>query len=457
MKHSLIAAMGCLFLCGAVVVSAQSPTALGSELLVNSHTVGQQLTPDVELASNGSFVVSWTGFDGGGYGVFARRFTATGLAQGLEFQVNVHTPGDQNKSRIGVENNGDFVIAWQSNGQDGGSEAIVARRFAAAGTPLAVEFIVNTYTSGSQNFPQMAVDADGDFVVVWQSYLQDSSSLGIFGRRFDSAGAALANEFQVNTYTTSIQQYPTIASEPSGNFIVAWESHRDGAGGGIFARLFISAGVGGPEFMINSYTQESQTYPTVDRDSTGRFVIAWQGAKGGVSGIFARRFNAAGAAQGPEFQAALNTLGVGVARPEVAIGDDGDFVVTWATISAEDVFSRAFTSAGTPATGDVLVNTYTVGAQGLPSIGTNGNGAFVIAWASAEQDGDAAGVFAQRFAAVAILDVDGNGEITALTDGLLILRFLFGFTGTTLTAGATGPGCLRCDSEAIVPYLTGLT
>ena len=43
-----------------------------------------------------------------------------------------------------------------------------------------------------------------------------------------------------------------------------------------------------------------------------------------------------------------------------------------------------------------------------------------------------------------------------MTDGLLILRFLFGFTGTTLTTGALGVDCTRCTPDAIAGYLTAL-
>jgi hypothetical protein len=52
------------------------------------------------------------------------------------------------------------------------------------------------------------------------------------------------------------------------------------------------------------------------------------------------------------------------------------------------------------------------------------------------------------------LDIDFNGgSPQALTDGLLVLRYLFGFTGSTLTNNATGPGCMRCDATDIVDYL----
>ena len=55
------------------------------------------------------------------------------------------------------------------------------------------------------------------------------------------------------------------------------------------------------------------------------------------------------------------------------------------------------------------------------------------------------------------LNVDGNGVTQPLTDGLLILRYLFGFSGSTLTTGAVGGGCTRCTSGDIVNYLAGLT
>jgi len=51
------------------------------------------------------------------------------------------------------------------------------------------------------------------------------------------------------------------------------------------------------------------------------------------------------------------------------------------------------------------------------------------------------------------LDVDGNGTADALTDGLLVLRYLFGFRGDALVAGAVGNGATRATAAEIEPYL----
>ena len=52
------------------------------------------------------------------------------------------------------------------------------------------------------------------------------------------------------------------------------------------------------------------------------------------------------------------------------------------------------------------------------------------------------------------LDIDGNGESKALSDGLLLIRYLFGFTGDALIVGAIGDGATRDTSDAIEAYIS---
>ena len=51
------------------------------------------------------------------------------------------------------------------------------------------------------------------------------------------------------------------------------------------------------------------------------------------------------------------------------------------------------------------------------------------------------------------LDVDGDGESKALTDGLLLIRYLFGFTGDSLISGAIGNGAERDTAEEVEAYI----
>jgi len=54
------------------------------------------------------------------------------------------------------------------------------------------------------------------------------------------------------------------------------------------------------------------------------------------------------------------------------------------------------------------------------------------------------------------LDIDADAQYSAVTDGMLVVRFLFGISGAELVAGATAPGASRADSALISEYGTDL-
>src|SRR5438128_2372799 len=85
---------------------------------------------------------------------------------------------------------------------------------ARAQTAQGSEFQVNTYTTSVQTYPRVAAAANGDFIVVWQSdgsSGDDTSGFSIQGQRYSSSGAAQGSQFQVNTYTTNGQYSPSVA------------------------------------------------------------------------------------------------------------------------------------------------------------------------------------------------------------------------------------------------------
>jgi hypothetical protein len=90
-------------------------------------------------------------------------------------------------------------------------------------SPTGPEFLVNNTTTLSfQRSAATAMDADGDFVVVWES--PDGDAGGVYAQRFNAAGVAQGGEFLVNTFTTGWQSSPAVAMDADGDFVVAWHS-----------------------------------------------------------------------------------------------------------------------------------------------------------------------------------------------------------------------------------------
>jgi hypothetical protein len=54
------------------------------------------------------------------------------------------------------------------------------------------------------------------------------------------------------------------------------------------------------------------------------------------------------------------------------------------------------------------------------------------------------------------LDIDLDGEIEPLTDGILALRYMFGFRDETLIASAVDLLCDRCEADEIEDYIASI-
>jgi hypothetical protein len=323
---------------------------LGPEFLVNSYTPSGQARPAVAVDDSGNFVVVWSDYSQESLldlGIFGQGFDPVAGPLGTEFHVKSFTTSHQQYPAVAASGTNNFLVVWDSNGQDGSARGLFGRRFSAAGLPAGSEFMVNSYTTGYQVVPAAATDSNGFFVVVWNGE-GPTDSAGVFGQRFDAVGTAFGGEFQVNTYTTNQQREPAVAADGAGNFVVSWISYGqdDGSNWGVFAQRFHSTGVkAGSEFRVNSYTTSSQFISVVGADDAGNFIVTWEGVGPTDSfGVFGRRFNAAGGAIGGEFQ----------------------------------------------------VNAYTTSSQAALAVATNGSGNFVVTWQSGGQDGSGLGVIGRR-------------------------------------------------------------
>ncbi|KAB2966651.1 MAG: hypothetical protein F9K18_05280 [Thermoanaerobaculia bacterium] len=397
----------------------------GPEFQVNTFTTSTQVYSAVASDASGSFVVAWTsygspGTDSDGASVQARRYDAGGTPLGDQFQVNSYTTYAQYFPAVATASQGGFVVVWHSlgsSGTDNDEFSIQGQRFDSLGTPQGGEFQVNSYTTGRQAYPRVASDGPGNFVVVWHSDESfDDPTTSVQAQRFDHDGVPLGSPFQVNSYTTANQEYPTVAAGSQGNFVVVWESN--GSGGtdqdslSIQARRFDASGTPlGADFQVNTYTTSWQGRVAMAMDGGGNFIVVWtSNGSGGTdtssSSIQAQRFAADGTPQGAQFQVNSYTTGY-QANPAVAADSRGNFVVVWQSWGSGgtdndslSVQGQRFDSLGDPLGGEFQVNSYTTSTQDRAAVATDPLGDFVIVWqsdGSSGTDQDGRSIQAQRF------------------------------------------------------------
>ena len=456
---------------------------LGGEFQVNSTSAGEQElfvgTGSHTVASDaaGNSVVVWIsdGQDGSSWGVFGQRFDASGNPVGGEFQVNTNTNSEQRYPSVAMNSAGNFVVTWGSVGPDGNGWGSMHGATDSAGNPLGGEFQVNSYWLSHQYYSSVDLDAAGNFVIAWASFGQDGSNSGIYGQRYDAQGNPLGGEFRINTFTNGDQHYPSVAMDPTGNFVVTWGSYnQDGDGWGVYGQRYDSSGSPvGSEFQVNSFTTSDQYYPSTAIDDAGNFVVTWNSytQDGSSWGIFGQRYDASGSPSGSEFQ--VNTYtDINQIHPSVAMDGSGNFVVTWDSVNQDGdvtgIFGQRYDASGNPVGGEFQVNTFTTSYQQNPSVAMDGTGNFTVVWQSNTQDGSGNGVYAQRYTSgfnsdqsdliesltvtitnrmdgsLELLAVDTTGtNITALYDSVTGVLTLSGADGPTLTSRSCAPSLMK--------------
>ena len=372
------------------------------------------MDPSVTSLSDGGFVVTWESWDqdGDNYGVFGQRYDSSGVKDGSEFQINTYTTSDQAYSSVTSLSEGGFVVTWSSYYQDGDGYGIYGQRYDSSGVKNGSEFQINTYTTSWQYDSSVTSLSDGGFVVTWESAEQDGDYDGIFGQRYDSSGVKNGSEFQINTYTTSYQYASSVTSLTNGGFVVSWTSiGPDGDSFGIFGQRYDSSGVkNGSEFQINTYTTSVQHRASVTSLSDGGFVVTWDSYEqdGDGYGIFGQRYDSSGVKNGSEFQ--INTYTTSRQwKSSVTNLSDGGFVVTWESAEQDGdnygIFGQRYDSSGAKDGSEFQINTTMANKQENPAVTSLTNGGFVVTWDSYDQDGDRAtsntldnyGVYAKTF------------------------------------------------------------
>ncbi|QEG34416.1 Ig-like domain-containing protein [Bythopirellula goksoeyrii] len=397
---------------------------MGAEFQVNSSTIGPQdvvSNKSVAMDAAGNFVVTWSSNqnDGNGYDVYAQLYDAAGTALGGEFAISADANYHHEHSSVAMDAEGNFVVTWtRKNIQGSSHRSAFGQRYDATGTAVGAEFQIDTrMVGGSDDFPSVAMNSSGSFVVTWTD--NDGSNSGVFGKLYDATGTAVGNEFQVNSHVDDSQENSSVAMDATGNFVVTWSSFgQDGSGSGVYGQLFDAAGTAvGSEFQVNTQFDGHQERPSVAMDALGNFAVTWTTESiGGVwSSVNGQRYDAAGTRVGGEFQVNSDAIENRTQRSSLAMDAAGNFVVTWSSEGGDgfspNVSGQRYDAAGAALGGEFQINSQTFFGQRNPSVAMLDAEHYVVTWNSTGQDGGGhRGVFGQMSNPVVTIPA-GSGTV----------------------------------------------
>lgn len=351
-------------------VPASQPVA-AFEVQANTYTRSDQSDVSVAADDEGYVLSAWCSRrqEQGTAGIFAQLFDPLGRKLGTELHVNQHLPSDQRKPAVAFGPDGHAWVVWQSYGQDGDQNGIVARVFGwadgadrlthGAFGPRSGEIGVNMTRAGHQSQPTVAVNTSGEALIVWSHAAARGQQ--VMARLFGPDGRPRTDELLL-TGDSEDARTAVVAALPNG-FAVCWSRFQDGQPGDVVARVLNRDGSPSSDvFVVSEGTAGISIEPSVDAAADGRFVVAWMNQEddGAAYSVIARAYAADGSPATPPQRAAVPQSGQWLSGASVAVAPDGRFAVSYNVEGQRDPNSHKLRPA---VPSSVLVQRFTADGQ----------------------------------------------------------------------------------------------
>jgi hypothetical protein len=368
-----------------------------------------QYYPSISTDGNGNFVMTWVDSRNGYNDIYAQRYSNDGSALGDNFKVNdgQNGRGWPHRPSISSDDNGNFVITWMDGSNEDNDSDIYAQLYSSDGSALGDNFKINKNHWG---FHATTMDCNGNFVMTWGGYND------IYAQRYSNDGSALGDNFKVNDgqHGRGWPERPSISSDDSGNFVIAWEDERNG-NNDIYAQHYSSDGsVLGDNFKVNDdQASADQRYPSICTDNSGNFVITWADRRKGkvnsggdyIYDLYGQYYSSDGSALGDNFKVNIDFeiikyWGIGINSISISADGSGNFMGTWARANGPgwnfDIHAQRFSNDGAALGDNFKVNDdHGSSDESDPCISTDNSGNFLIMWADGRNGNN--DIYAQRY------------------------------------------------------------
>jgi hypothetical protein len=364
-----------LALLTAVPLSAQGATATGEQLLSRTG-----IEPTVAADGRNGFVLGWMDVDEPhSYGIFAATLPKGALASRKPFRVNATTAGSQLVPDVAVDAAGRSVFVWQDE------RNVLGQVFGAGGGRQSPEIQLSP-GGAVQLTPQVAMMDGGSFAAAWVE--PGPPRYAVKAARFSAGGVRQGAEITLKAKGDQ-NNLIGVASFPGG-FAVGWnefyECHLGSTGGfvGAVARFDTAGRALGPDFRVGS--------PDCDATVPAGDLAALAGSRAGLLAVFvgdsyflAQRFDpSSGAPTGGQFriQRADCTEGHCVFLAALTMDDFGRFAVIWETddLNRFSLAAQLFNPRGKPITGRIAVSDDTSGSFETPAAALADDGTLAVVW-----------------------------------------------------------------------------
>jgi len=262
-----------------------------------------------------------------------------------------------------------------------------------------------------KSLPAISVSASGNYIITWVDGRNGDND--IYAQIFQASGDPVGANFRVNDDEEwAYQNQPSVGTDISGNFIITWSDYRNGDAD-IYAQRYDHAGnTIDSNFKVDDDVNfTAQSLPDIAVGKDGDFIITWYDQRHDYGDIFAQRFDKSGKRLGSNIKINDDAQYMEQNYPAIAVDEFDNFIITWMDNrnGMRDIYAQRSNKDGEPVGSNFMVNDTTCYPFGSPGIACNSRGEFVILWG--DERNFLSSIYAQCFSNTGT-PIDSNFKIT---------------------------------------------
>ena len=373
-------------------VNSQNFSVILDDFIISETTEFGLGDSDVAINNSGEFVIVYEFFkkSSASYSddfrkINAQFFRANG--EPIANKVTIVSSNDLElwNSKVAMDKNGNFVVSWDESGtkSDEDISIIKFQIFDSNGIARSEQMVIGD-DSLKQSSADIAMSPDGNFVVTWASYTDNSSKTDIHAQLFSPDGVAQSNAFLVSAESGIAQNDPEVAINNDGEFVVTWKAEKFGDESYVYARRYDSFGTAlGGVINVNDDSSCNFYNPSIAMSNDDSFAITSECGED----ILVQTFNTDGS---KKINKIINLGRRGLHHPKIAMYSNQDLLITYNNKpedeSSSNIYANHYSSNGQIINEEVLINKYTLDNQISPAIAVNDDGMSIIAFNSYTYD-----------------------------------------------------------------------
>jgi mRNA-degrading endonuclease HigB of HigAB toxin-antitoxin module len=285
--------------------------------------------PQVAMDDNGNALIVWEQFNGSNYQVFKSEYRDGEWTHPADLDDHISPDGqDAEEPHAAMDNNGNALIVWM---QHNGTRQQIYKSEYRDGEWTHPTDLFNSISpdAGSANSPQVAMDDNGNALIVWPQ--SDGSNYQVFKSEYRDGAwihpATLSG--YINPNGEDVYD-PQVAMDNSGNAVIVWQQS-DGSTQQIYKSEYRDGAWTHPEDLDDNISQNGQDAeePQVAMDGSGNAVIVWEQSDGINWQIFKSEYRDGVWTHPEDLDDHISQNGQDAYPSQVAMDDSGNAVIVW--------------------------------------------------------------------------------------------------------------------------------